>query len=206
MLVDYGSDDDSGSEAIVTPPAPTSAAAGPSKPASGLFSSLPPAGRGKLGLALPVPSASKPASAAGGLALPPPKKRGPVKIVLDANAATRPADDEEAERARKRARTAMSGSGGGLKGLAGMLPAPKAAPTTAAPTQPAPAAEADDAERAAIKAMLGDGEAAPAPSSVASTAFVPHTTTKGKARAPVQAAAATDFFSLGSASTAVRLL
>ena len=184
QLVDYGSDDDPASEAIATPPAPARAAAGPSKPVGGLFASLPPAGKGKLGLALPAPSSSsKPAASSSGLALPLPKKRGPVKIVLDSNAASR-ADDDETDRARKRARTAMSGSGGGLKGLAGMLPAPKTA----------------DAERSAMKAMLNGAPTASAPAPASSTAFVPHTTAKGKAKASVQVTPATDFFSLGGAS------
>lgn len=162
-LVDYGSSDDEQSAAEVAQPAT----------------------RGT-GLNLPAPSNGG-AAKKSGLSLPEPsnRKRGPVQIAIGATPTAEL--DEEAERAKKRARTMLSGSRSGLTGLASMLPAPKS--TAAPPVAVTTASDADDAERAAMRSMLE-----PAP-----TAFVPKST-----QSKAKPASTNDFFSLGSSSQASR--
>ncbi|CEQ41370.1 SPOSA6832_03096 [Sporobolomyces salmonicolor] len=215
-LVDYGSDSDSdsgsgsGSGSGSPPPlpaAPRPAVAAPSSSSSS-FLSLPPP-KSTSSLKLPPPSSSStpsPAPTPAPAPAPPKKKdKAPLRIVLDLpSASSASADDQEP--AKKRPKL---GNGGGLTGLAAMLPKPKnEVKPQVAPAAKAPAASAgSEAGAAGLGDMFGgeaEAQRGPGPAM-----FVPPSVKgKGKGKGPAPAAPpklveepAVDFFGIGSVTS-----
>lgn len=197
LLVDYGSDDDSGSDAgeqsVTAPPPPPPKPSGP----------------------MPKPAV---ASSSSGLQLPPPKSNsrrrdGPVKIKVEAPKPL--SQDEESEKLSKRQRTdepSMHTKGAGASSLLSMLPAPKT--TTISLPKPTRVLGGGSSSRNDDPGVVMHFEpvtsseiesTSTADDSTTVTSFVPSSTVRPKARQappktapPKPAAPAVDFFSLGT--------
>ncbi|GAA5978774.1 hypothetical protein JCM5350_004817 [Sporobolomyces pararoseus] len=124
-LVDYGSDSDSDS----SPPPPVVPSVKTQTTSSSTSSFLDlPAPKSSLNLPKPTRSTSTSTSTTSKPSLPLPKKKdknvGPVRIVLDDLPSSTAAETDEGGPAKKKAKLTLGG-GGGLSGLAAMLPKPK---------------------------------------------------------------------------------
>lgn len=182
-LVDYGSDSDNDSSGATAP----STTAPPSQSTSS-FLSLPPP---KSSLSLPAPSASTSQPSNSNPAPPAKRAKGPVRILLDLpppSSASTPSNAEADGPARKKAKLSL-GSGGGLSGLAAMLPKPVNE-----------SVEVKLEKALAVPVVGAGGSTAGEATKSVSTGFVPYSMTKGKKAAAVAAPPAIDFFGLGTSS------
>ncbi|BGP16843.1 hypothetical protein JCM10213_003337 [Rhodosporidiobolus nylandii] len=210
-LLDYGSDSDSDSEQQQQPVA---------APAATSFLNLSPP-KSASALNLPAPkatTAAPPAASAKAPAQPPAKKqkdKGPVRILLDlpppSAAGAGAGDGEEEGPAKKKPKLALGsgGTGGGLTGLAALLPKPKnevkpvAAP---APVGPKPAAGPTG-----LDGLFGEEEGEKPKVQAGGGMFLPPAVAaKGKGKAAAKPAVpapepeepAVDFFGIGSVTSA----
>lgn len=209
----YNSDSDA-SDSEDTPQAAPAPAVAPvaalTKPSP--FLSLPPP---KSTLSLPAPSASSSAPAPAKAV--PKKGKGPVKILLDlpptsasASAEAGPSNAEADGPPRKKPKFTLGGGGGGLSGLASMLPAPKNE-SVAVKLERALGGGAAASTSAAPVGGSSESAAGVDEGRTFSTGFVPHRVGKGKkappskpGAAPVVEAPAMDFFGLGTSSQVLR--
>ncbi|GAA6064399.1 hypothetical protein JCM10212_007137 [Sporobolomyces blumeae] len=213
-LVDYGSDSDSDSGS----PAPVAASASAPRPASTSSRSLLDLPPPKSALNLPPPASSTSTSGSSRttpVVAPRKKEKGPVRIVLDKPSAEALAEHErDGGPAKKKPRLEL-GKGGGLSGLAAMLPKPKNEVKAPPPPTSSSAPRAGTANGSNEGAGIGDlfGTTEPAQATKPSGMFVPPSVKgKGKGKDQVKSALpppaleepAVDFFGIGSVASTAR--